>query len=91
MHTFELTSSKVRISFRFPIQKKGFSLFSQWTVSFSYLVRPSKLFRNCLTNLRFSGRLFKFLIVYKKRCSDLPVKKNTLVNDGDIGVITNKF
>ena len=26
------------------------------------LVRPAKLFRNCLTNLRFSGRLFKFLL-----------------------------
>ena len=32
MHTFELTSSKVSISLRFPMQKKGFSLFSQWIV-----------------------------------------------------------
>ena len=31
------------------------------------LVWPSKLFRNCLTNTRFSGRLFKFLIVYIKK------------------------
>ena len=43
MHTFELTSQKVSISFRFPMQKKDFakdfavslfncSLFSQWIV-----------------------------------------------------------
>ena len=34
MHTFELTfeSPKVSISPRFPMQKKGFSLFSQWIV-----------------------------------------------------------
>ena len=47
---FELTSPKVSISLRFPIQKKGFSLFSQWIVYFSSLVRPGKFFRNCLTN-----------------------------------------
>ena len=31
------------------------------------LVRPGKLFRNCLTNQWFSGQLFKFLIVYFKK------------------------
>ena len=66
MHTFEMT--KVSISLRFPMQKKGFRLFSQWIVLFLSLVRPGKLFRNCLTNQRFSGRLFKFLIIYKKKC-----------------------
>ena len=67
MHIFELTSPKVSISLRFPMQKKGLSLFSQWIVQLSSLVRPGKLFSNCLTNQRFSGQLFKFLIVYKKR------------------------
>ena len=69
MHTFELTSPKVSISISFPMQKKGFSLFLQWIVYFSSLVRPGKLFRNYLTNQRFSGPLFKFLIVYKKTCT----------------------
>ena len=32
MHTFELTSLKVCISLRFPMKKKGFSLYSQWIV-----------------------------------------------------------
>ena len=32
MHTFELTSPKASISLRFPMQKKGFTLFSQWIV-----------------------------------------------------------
>ena len=32
IHTFELTSPKVSISLRFPMQKKGFSLFLQWIV-----------------------------------------------------------
>ena len=32
MHTFELTSPRVCISRRFPMQKKGFSLYSQWIV-----------------------------------------------------------
>ena len=32
MHTFELTSPKLSISLKFPMPKKGFSLFSQWTV-----------------------------------------------------------
>ena len=50
MHTFELASPKVSISLRFPMQKKGFSLFSRWIVWFSSLVRPGKLFRNCLKN-----------------------------------------
>ena len=67
MHIFELTSPKVSISFRFPMQKKCFSLFLQWIIWFSSLVCPDKLFRNCLTNYRFSGWLFKFLIVYKKK------------------------
>ena len=46
------------------MQKKGFCLFSQWIVYFSSFVRPGKLFRNFL---KFSGRLFKFLIVYIKK------------------------
>ena len=32
MHTFELTNQKVSISLRFPMQKKVFSLLSQWIV-----------------------------------------------------------
>ena len=32
MHTFELTSAKVSISLRFPIQIKSFSLFLQWII-----------------------------------------------------------
>ena len=32
MRIFELTSPKVNISLRFPMQKKGFSLFSEWIV-----------------------------------------------------------
>ena len=32
LHTFEMTSPKVSISLRFPLQKKSFSLFSQWIV-----------------------------------------------------------
>ena len=32
MHTFELASPKVSISLRFPMQKKGFSMFLQWIV-----------------------------------------------------------
>ena len=32
MHTFELTSPKVSIPLRFPVQKKGFSLYSQQIV-----------------------------------------------------------
>ena len=67
MCTFELTSPKVSIYLRFLMQKKAFSLFSQWIVLFSSVVRAGKLFRNCLTNQRFSGRLFKFFIVYKKK------------------------
>ena len=56
MDTFELASPKLSISLRFPMQKKSFSLFSQWIVSFSSLVRPGKLFINYLTNQRFSGQ-----------------------------------
>ena len=76
MHTFELASPKVSICLRFPMQKKGFSLFSQWIVYFSSLIRSVKLFRNYLTNSRFSRRLFKFLIVYEKRCTafDTPAR-----------------
>ena len=55
------------ISLRFPMQEKGFSLFLQWIVQFSSLVHPCKLFRKCLTNLRFLGWLFKFLIDYEKK------------------------
>ena len=45
------------------------------------LVRPGKLFRNCLTNYRFSGRLFKFLIVYKKEDVErLPMRKFIYIN-----------
>ena len=32
MHSFELASPKMRICLRFLMQKKGFSLFSQWIV-----------------------------------------------------------
>ena len=32
MYTFKLTSQKVRISLRFPMQRKVFSLLSQWIV-----------------------------------------------------------
>ena len=32
MQTFELTGPKVTISLSFPMQKKGFSLFSEWIV-----------------------------------------------------------
>ena len=64
MHTSELTSPKVSISLRFSMQKKDFSLFSEW-INFRHLFAPA----NCLTNYRFSGRLFKFLIVCKKRCN----------------------
>ena len=32
MQTFELARRKVSISLRFPMQKIGFSLFSQWIV-----------------------------------------------------------
>ena len=67
MCTFELTNPKVSIYLRFLMQKKGFSFFSQWIVLFSSVVHAGKLFRNCLTNQRFSGRLFKFFIVYKKK------------------------
>ena len=62
-----MKSPKVSISLMFLMQEKGFSRFSQWIVSFSSLVRPGKLFRDCLTSCRFSGQLFKFLIVYKKK------------------------
>ena len=31
------------------------------------------MFRNCLTNYRFSGRLFKFFIVYIKKCVVLEI------------------
>ena len=57
MHTFELTSPKVSISLRFPMQKKG---------TRSGFVRPRKLFRNCLTNERFWGDCLSFLFKKKK-------------------------
>ena len=48
MHTFELTTSKVSISLRFPIQKKGFSLglfnFGSGLFNFRLLFAPA----NCL-------------------------------------------
>ena len=75
---FQLTSPKVSISLRFPMQKKVFSLLSHWIVWFSSFVRPRKLFRNCLTNSRFLRRLFKFLIVYKK--SVVPHQPKLLCN-----------
>ena len=61
---FWTDKSKLSISFRFHMQKKGFSLFLLWIVYFSSFVCPGKLFRNCLT-LRFSGQLLKLLIIYK--------------------------
>ena len=67
MHIFKLTSPKVSISLRFLMQKKGFSLLSQWIVYFSSLVHPGKLVRNYLANQRFLGWLFKFLIVFQKK------------------------
>ena len=48
MHTFELTTPKVTISLRFPIQKKGFSLglfnFRSGLFNFRLLFAPG----NCL-------------------------------------------
>ena len=64
MYTFELTSPKVSISLRLPMQKKGFSLFSQGIVWVSSLVCPGKLFKNCLTNFR--GNCLNFWLFIKK-------------------------
>ena len=72
MHTFELASPKVSISLRFPMQKKDFLIFR-------LLFAPA----NCLTNYRFTGRLFKFLVVYiKKRCT-LSKQKTFFANFGN--------
>ena len=60
IHTFELTSPKVSISLRFPIQKEGFNLYFQGIVLFSSLVRSGKLFRNCLTIRDFRGDCLNF-------------------------------
>ena len=87
---FQLTSPKVSISLRFPMQKKVFSLLSHWIVWFSSFVRPRKLFRNCLTNSRFLRRLFKFLIVYKKSVVPSPTKVTVWFSPTSGAVWTSK-
>ena len=67
MHTLKLTSPKVFISLRCPTHRKSvLTCTRSGLFNFRLLFSPCKLFKNCLTNQRFSGR-FKFMIVYKKK------------------------
>ena len=74
MRTFELTSPQVSISLRFPMQKRVLAYSRRGLFNFRFLFTPA----NCLANYRFSGRLFTFFIVYKKKVYAV-VKKPMLV------------
>ena len=63
------TSTQVCISLRFHMQKKGFSLYSQWIVKFSSLVHPANWLEIVRHIRDFRSHCLNFWLFIKKRCS----------------------
>ena len=67
MHNLNLQVQKWAFLLGFLCRKSALAWSRNGLFNFGLLFAPSKLFRNCLANWRFLGRLFQFLIVYKKK------------------------